>query len=643
MSETQRNDYNQDNITTNLFDNIPLFEPNDKSQSQIFLNNSLSNITNLFSFISNKLLEIKENNLEENGLDFSQNFEELKKNQIELINNSIELKDFNYIYFMKLLNSNIILFNCINDIFLEKYIKIKYNDIYDILKNITDNIFSNYNLLVEIIFKLSEKLEEMNEEINTLNNKIFQKEKNIMQFMDKNNILNEKLNIKQKENKLITQKLFHNKLNNNAYYVNNKYTIKALKNKAFNNSIDNSYKSKLLNKKSITNRNSSRNLLNTVYNSNLQYLSKTNFYLTGNKKPTPKMFKELIYNIYEAKESFNKKCIENKQPKETLEQFIYTYFNYKYGLKNMVIEWATNIINGIKNYSLINSEIRLFGKILRNELDEDSRMIMSKIKKKVNEIFMNILRKEFSFKNDDEIINQKNKIIKNRLPLNIVQMILNNLYTEEEQEKIIKKINKSVNEYKYKISKNESDNNILFNLKCKNNKDNIYHQKLTRIEINQKLIEKENELNTIDYNDLLEILHEFQIIKREKYLKPFVNIFKSVDKDNDGILNESQFINLVKLMNIFDEKNFELGLDNLLNTIDPYSNKKFIFTDCVALFSYNNGDGESIMDTIYNNKDNYSKDMENNKDNMESLNSKNIIKKNLNAINHSISSYSKIS
>ncbi len=119
MSETQRNDYNQDNITTNLFDNIPLFEPNDKSQSQIFLNNSLSNITNLFSFISNKLLEIKENNLEENGLDFSQNFEELKKNQIELINNSIELKDFNYIYFMKLLNSNIILFNCINDIFLK--------------------------------------------------------------------------------------------------------------------------------------------------------------------------------------------------------------------------------------------------------------------------------------------------------------------------------------------------------------------------------------------------------------------------------------------------------------------------------------------------------------------------------------------
>ena len=639
MSETQRDNYDQDNISTNLFDNMPLFEQNDQSHSQIIINNSLSKITNLFSFISKKILEIKENNLEENSLEFSQNFKELKENQIELINNSIYIKDLNYIFLIKLLHSLLILYNFINDIFLEKYINIKYNDIYDILKNITDNIFSNYNLLVDIVFKLSEKMEKMNEEINILNNQIIKKEKHIKQFMDKNNLLNEKLNLKQKENKFITNKLLENKLNkynnNNSYYANNKYTINALKNKIYNNSIDNSYRNKILNKNNISNRNSSRNLLN---NSNLQYLSITNLYLKGNRAFTPKIFKELIYNIYEAKESFNKKCLENKQPKETLEQFIYTYFNYKYGLKNMVIEWTTNIINGIKNYSLIDSEIRLFGKIMRNELDEDSRLIMPQIKKKVNEIFMNILRREFSFKNEDDIIEQKKKIIKNRLPLNIVQMILNSLYSKEEKENIIKKINISVNEYKYKISKNENkiNNSILYNLICKNNKDNSYHQKFTRVEINQKIKEKENELNTIDYNTLLEIIHEFQIMKREKYLKPFVKLFKSVDEDSDGILNESQFINLVKLMNIFDEKNFKIELDNLLNAIDPYDNKKIIFTDCVTLFSYNNKDGESIMDTIYNNSDNYSKDVGDNKENIENINYKNII-------NNENLSYSKIS
>ena len=73
--------------------------------------------------------------------------------------------------------------------------------------------------------------------------------------------------------------------------------------------------------------------------------------------------------------------------------------------------------------------------------------------------------------------------------------------------------------------------------------------------------QKENELNGINYNELLNIFHEFEVNKREKYLKPFVDIFRSVDEDNDGILNETQFINLVKNMNIFDENNFDFSFN----------------------------------------------------------------------------------
>ena len=123
--------------------------------------------------------------------------------------------------------------------------------------------------------------------------------------------------------------------------------------------------------------------------------------------------------------------------------------------------------------------------------------------------------------------------------------------------------------------------------------------------MNQKIIEKENELNTLDYNDLLDICHEYQMNKREEYLKPFVNIFKYIDEDSDGILTEKQFINLVKTLNIFDNKNFEKEVEKLLNNIDPYRNNQIIFTDCVNLFSFNNGDGESVLDKIYKNKNNF--------------------------------------
>ena len=204
------------------------------------------------------------------------------------------------------------------------------------------------------------------------------------------------------ENNIITQKLIDNNIN-----FNNKYTQNALKNHIYNNLENINSNKKLLVYKSKSNRNITSNILK---NPNQKNSNNTNLYLTGYRKFTLKMFKDLIYNIYESKEIFNKKCMENKKPKETLEQFIYTYFNFKYGLKNMVIEWATNIINGIKNYSLIDSEICLFGKILRNELDESSHMIIPKLKNAFNENFLKILRKEFSFKNEEEIIEEKNKI-----------------------------------------------------------------------------------------------------------------------------------------------------------------------------------------------------------------------------------------
>ena len=33
-----------------------------------------------------------------------------------------------------------------------------------------------------------------------------------------------------------------------------------------------------------------------------------------------------------------------------MEQFMYTYLVQKYGLKNLIVEWATAIINSIKFY-----------------------------------------------------------------------------------------------------------------------------------------------------------------------------------------------------------------------------------------------------------------------------------------------------
>lgn len=54
---------------------------------------------------------------------------------------------------------------------------------------------------------------------------------------------------------------------------------------------------------------------------------------------------------------------------------MYTYLNQKYGLKSLTVEWAASIINGIKNNVQVEHEVKLFAKILKNECDEEFRLI----------------------------------------------------------------------------------------------------------------------------------------------------------------------------------------------------------------------------------------------------------------------------
>lgn len=54
--------------------------------------------------------------------------------------------------------------------------------------------------------------------------------------------------------------------------------------------------------------------------------------------------------MYAQKERFDKKCEESRAARETMEQYMYTYLNQKYGLKPLIVEWAASIINAIKTY-----------------------------------------------------------------------------------------------------------------------------------------------------------------------------------------------------------------------------------------------------------------------------------------------------
>ena len=59
---------------------------------------------------------------------------------------------------------------------------------------------------------------------------------------------------------------------------------------------------------------------------------------------------ELMHEIMESKaREEEKEDWQNNQ--QTLEQHMYSFFNKKYGLKNLTVEWAISLVNAIKTYS----------------------------------------------------------------------------------------------------------------------------------------------------------------------------------------------------------------------------------------------------------------------------------------------------
>ena len=69
-----------------------------------------------------------------------------------------------------------------------------------------------------------------------------------------------------------------------------------------------------------------------------------------------------------------------------------------------------------------------------------------------------------------------------------------------------------------------------------------------------------------------------------KYLFEYVKLFRKYDTDSDGILNESEFVNLIRNIPYCKDNADEYSF-KFLSIIDPFNNKKITFSECVSLFS----------------------------------------------------------
>jgi hypothetical protein len=274
---------------------------------------------------------------------------------------------------------------------------------------------------------------------------------------------------------------------------------------------------------------------------------------------------------------------------------------------------------------------------MRNEQEEEARFIIQKVSESIEDLLLYYIKRQNPLKSLNEIKKLFEKKKKSELFEEEWKGIIYSIYENGEAVEIEKKIEAFINKENekkklemiknYKISRiinnksnkynnanlinnnfnnsfylntiNSSNNVINNSLSSPNNPsymntiNNMGNVKLSRVEKYNMILFKDDK--NILFPDFLKIVLDNHIRFRDKQLKKFVDIFKSVDTNKDGVINEEEFGELIRKMKLFKGDEIENKILQFLEKIDPFDNQKFTFSECISFFS-----GEIIKDIDIN-------------------------------------------
>lgn len=536
-------------------------------------------------------------------------FKEFLSKQTDIINNLISSNFSNYIYTTNIIQIKIDIYNFLQNKILIILSELNQSSVTD--PNKPDNA-EKINILIQILNDINNLIKEkeisLYKIIEILHSKDSKSKRTDSKPKDENeNLLKENLHLKseiieknklnkilENDNKLLNEKYEKIKLENDA--LTSKLLEKSknlLKDEDYgkndlenNNRLNDISKNQTMNNKTNLNNtlNNRINLPNVSLNSLNQQI------IISKRKLTKDQINDFIQNIYKSKALYDQNCVELNKPLETMEQHMYQYLNQKFGLKSLTIEYASAIINGIKEFSKKDMNIKLFGMLLKNEVEENTLTIVEKIKQVVQETLEYFISQKNQYKSTKEISKIAEKMKKGLLDEDIWNAIVNTLFLNDQENGI--KVKEKIYEFNNKVMKISMDEiGQKLNFEMTREEKDFYD-------------DFKNYQKKIRYEDLLNILIDYHIKVRKNYLKNMRTLFMKNDSNKDGVLTKKEFIQYISELKIFHEETLEENIDYLLRKMPQCEKYNFFsFSEVVDLFDQEqilkeNNERSSILDFL---------------------------------------------
>jgi len=65
---------------------------------------------------------------------------------------------------------------------------------------------------------------------------------------------------------------------------------------------------------------------------------------------------------------------------------MFTFLNQRYGLRQLIVEWATSLVSAVKQYGDEDAQVHLFGKILKSTVNEDFWLVQETLRAQVHSL-----------------------------------------------------------------------------------------------------------------------------------------------------------------------------------------------------------------------------------------------------------------
>jgi hypothetical protein len=165
---------------------------------------------------------------------------------------------------------------------------------------------------------------------------------------------------------------------------------------------------------------------------------------TNRRIVTLRQAKDLIEEISQSKRKLDAKCLESPIPRETMEQHMYNYLSQKFGLRNLVVEWATALVNCLKIYWAKDNDCAVFAMILRNECDEEFRNIQKQVKSTIQDLFMIAMKARLPTKKNSEIQKMLDEKFRGNISQEECVEILRYIYKDEDFNDIKGRVDRAI-------------------------------------------------------------------------------------------------------------------------------------------------------------------------------------------------------